>query len=161
MTVINDIRQALDAKLQTASGLPALAFQNVKYAQAPRTPHIRVQFIPTSRRPANRGPSPQHRHQGLYTLTACTETDKGAGAALDYVDALLALFNGSSDVIGAFHQLITSDGDTFKAADSPSFVSFKTSDTVNVSIDYSESQSPYEDEPFYCVPVQVSWYAYE
>ena len=134
MTVINDIRQALDAKLAAASGLPALAFDNVKYAQAPKAPHIRVQFIPTSRRPANRGPSPQHRHQGLYILTVCIETDKGAGAALDYVDALLALFNGSSDVAGS---------------------------AINVSIDYSESQSPYEDEPFYCVPVQVSWYAYE
>lgn len=133
MTVINDIRQALDAKLAAGSGLPALAFQNVSYEQVPETPHIRVQFIPTSRRPANRGPSPQHRHQGLYILTVCTEMDKGSGAALDYVDALLALFDGSTDVVGT---------------------------AINVSIDYSEMQEAYMDDPFYCAPVQVSWYAY-
>ena len=134
MTIINDIRQALDAKLAGASGLPAIAFQNVGYEQVPATPHIRVQFIPTSRRPANRGPNPQHRHQGLYILTVCTEMDKGAGAALDYVDALLSLFNGSTDAVGT---------------------------SVNVSIDYSEMQESYMDDPFYCAPVQVSWYAYE
>jgi hypothetical protein len=134
MTVINDIRQALDAHLATATGLPAVAFDNVPYGQAPATPHIRVQFIPTSRRPANRGPSPQHRHQGLYILTVCTEMDKGSGPALDVVDALLARFNGSSDVAGS---------------------------AINVSIDYSEMQSPFRDDPFYCAPVQVSWYAYE
>ena len=134
MTVINDIRQALDAHLAAATGLPAVAYDNVGFSQAPAVPHIRVQFIPTSRRPANRGPNPQHRHQGLYILTVCVESGKGAGGALDVVDALLGEFNGSTDVAGS---------------------------SINASIDYSEMQSPYEDEPFYCAPVQVSWYAYE
>lgn len=134
MSIVNAIRQALDARLATATGLPVVAFDNVGFEQVPRTSHIRVQFIPTSRRPANRGPNPQHRHQGLYILTVCTEMDKGAGPALTVVDALLTRFNGSSDVIGA---------------------------TINVSIDYSEAQGSFRDDPFYCIPVQVSWYAYE
>lgn len=134
MTIVNDIRAALDGHLAGATGLPAIAYDNAPYDQVPRTPHIRVQFIPTSRRPANRGPNPQHRHQGLYILTVCTEMDKGTGAALDIVDALLSRFNGSSDITGG---------------------------VVPVSIDYSEMQTPFRDDPFYCAPVQVSWYAYE
>lgn len=133
MTAVNAIRQALDAHLATATGLPVVAFDNVGFEQVPRTSHIRVQFIPTSRRPANRGPNPQHRHQGLYILTVCTEMDKGAGPALIVADLLLTRFNGSSDVAGA---------------------------TINVSVDYSEAQGSFRDDPFYCIPVQVSWYAY-
>lgn len=134
MSIVNAIRQALDAHLATATGLPVVAFDNVGFEQVPRTSHIRVQFIPTSRRPANRGPNPQHRHQGLYIMTVCTEMDKGTGPALTVVDTLLTRFNGSSDVAGA---------------------------TINVSVDYSEAQGSFRDDPFYCIPVQVSWYAYE
>lgn len=134
MSIVNAIRQALDAHLATATGLPVVAFDNVGFEQVPRTSHIRVQFIPTSRRPANRGPNPQHRHQGLYIMTVCTEMDKGTGPALTAVDTLLTRFNGSSDVAGA---------------------------TINVSVDYSEAQGSFRDDPFYCIPVQVSWYAYE
>jgi hypothetical protein len=134
MSIVNDIRSALDGHLAAATGLPVVAFDNVGFEQVPRTSHIRVQFVPTSRRPANRGPNPQHRHQGLYILTVCTEMDKGTGPALDIVDALLTRFNGSSDILG---------GD------------------VPVSIEYSEAQGSFRDDPFYCMPVQVSWYAYE
>lgn len=134
MTVMNDIRQALDARLAATSGLPSVFFENVENEQVPTTSHIRVQFIPTSRRPANRGPSPQHRIQGLYVLTICTPVDEGSGLALDYVDSLLDRFNGSSDVAGV---------------------------AITVSIEYSEAQSAFVDEPFYCVPIEIAWYAYE
>lgn len=134
MTVMNDIRQALDARLAATSGLPSVFFENVENEQVPTTSHIRVQFIPTSRRPANRGPSPQHRIQGLYVLTICTPVDEGSGLALDYVDSLLARFNGSSNVTGV---------------------------AITVSIEYSEAGSAFVDEPFYCVPIEIAWYAYE
>jgi len=134
MTVMNDIRQALDARLAATSGLPSVFFENVPNEQVPTTSHVRVQFISTSRRPANRGPNPQHRIQGLYILTVCTPIDEGSGLALDYVDSLLDRFNGSSDVAGV---------------------------AITVSIEYSEAQSAFVDEPFYCVPIEIAWYAYE
>lgn len=134
MTIVNDIREALESHLDDATGLPAIAYPNVDFEQAPGTAHIRVEFIPTSRRPANRGPNPQHRHQGLFVMTVCVPEQKGAGAGLNYVDDLLARFNGSTDVAG---------------------------DAVTVSIDYSESGAPFYEAPFYCIPVSVAWYVYE
>ena len=77
---------------------------------------------------------PVNRIQGLYILTVCTPVDEGSGLALDYVDSLLDRFNGSSDVAGV---------------------------AITVSIEYSEAQSAFVDEPFYCVPIEIAWYAYE
>lgn len=134
MSVMNDIRQALDARLAATTGIPTVFFENVGNDQVPGTPHVRVQFISTSRRPANRGPNPQHRIQGLYVLTVCVPPDAGSGLALDYVDALLDRFNGSTNVAGV---------------------------AITVSIEYSEAGSAFVDEPFYCVPIEIAWYAYE
>lgn len=134
MTILNDIRQALDARLATMPAVPAIAFENAPYEQVPGTTYIRTQFLPTSRRPANRGPNPQHRYQGLYVMTVCTPEAKGAGGGLDIVDALLARFNGSTNVTGV---------------------------AVTVSIEYSEANSAaFLDAPFFCIPVSVAWYVY-
>ena len=133
MTITNDIRAALDTHLAATTGLPTIAFEAVSYEQEPLVSHIKTQFIPTSRRPANRGPSPQNRHQGLYILTACIPEESGVGEALDIADKLMLRFDGSSDVLGV---------------------------EVNVSIDYSEAITGFFNPPFYCIPVNVAWYAY-
>ena len=98
MTILNDIRQALDARLATTVGVPDLAFENAPYDAVAGTTYIRTQFITTSVRPAVRGPSPSKRYQGLYVMTICVPEAKGAGAVLDLADDLLARFAGSSDV---------------------------------------------------------------
>lgn len=134
MTIMNDIREALETKLAGGAGLPtAIYYPGVGNDPDPETDHLRVQLLPTSRRPAVRGGTPQHRYQGLFVVTVCTRSREGSGAALDYADTLLALFNGSTDVVGT---------------------------SVTVSIDYSEASAPYMEEPFYCVPVNVAWYIY-
>ena len=84
-------------------------------------------------RPAVRGPNPSKRYQGLYVMTVCVPEAKGAGAALDLADSLLARFAGSSDIVGV---------------------------AATVSIEYSEAQTGYMEPPFYCLPVAVAWYAY-
>ena len=132
MPILNDIRATLDTALAAATNLPAIAFENAPFEQNAGTPHLRVAFFLTSRRPAVRGPDPQHRYQGLYQVTVAVPTDQGTGTALDYADLLMTEFDGSSDISG----------------------------TPTVSIEYAETGSPFYDDPFYCIPVQVAWYVY-
>jgi len=132
MPIVNDIRATLDTALAAASSLPAIAYENAPFEQNAGTPHLRVAFFLTSRRPAVRGPDPQHRYQGLYQVTVAVPTDQGSGTALDYADLLLTEFDGSSDIDG----------------------------TPNVSIEYAELGTPFYDDPFYCLPVQIAWYVY-
>jgi len=133
MTVTNSIREALDSHLAATPDIPRVVFENTPYEQIPDTPHIRVQFFPTSRRPAVRGPTPQHRHQGLYSMTVCVPVEYGTGAGLEIVDRLMQRFNGSTNVVGV---------------------------DLIVSVEYSEAEGSFEEEPFYCTPVRVGWYVY-
>lgn len=139
MTVMNDIRAALDEHLRTASGLPtAIVFDRQPYSHDGDLPYLRARMIPTSRRPAVVGPAPQKRIQGLYQIVICVPDGKGSGLAYSYADVLLARFNAHSDII-------------------PTMTGVDT----DVSIEYSEIGTPFDDAPFFCLPVDVAWYAYE
>lgn len=132
MPIVNDIRATLDTALAATSGLPAIAFENAPFEQNAGTPHLRVGFFVTSRRPAVRGPNPQHRYQGIYQVTVAVPTDQGTGAAFDYADLIMTEFDGSTDVMG----------------------------TPNVSIEYAELGTQVISEPFFLLPVQIAWYVY-
>ena len=132
MPIVNDIRATLDTALAAVSGLPAIAYENAPFEQVAGTPHLRVGFFVTSRRPAVRGPNPQHRYQGIYQVTVAVPSDTGTGAALDYADLIMTEFDGSSDISG----------------------------TPTVSIEYAELGTQVFSEPFFLVPVQIAWYVY-
>lgn len=133
MSIMNDIRACLDNHLATATGLPAIAFQNVPYQQVTGTPYIKATMVPTLRRPATRGINPQQLYQGLYRLTICTPENVGSGANYDIVDAVLLRFDATTDI--SYNGYI-------------------------VSVDYAEVGTSYLDSPFYCTPVNVGWYIY-
>jgi len=133
MPIMNDIRATLDTALAAVSGLPSIAFENAPFDQVAGTPHLRTSLFLTSRRPAVRGPNPQHRYQGLYQVTIAIPTDKGTGSAFDYADLIMTNFDGSSDIIGS---------------------------DVTVSIEYAELGAQVFDEPFFILPVQIAWYVY-
>lgn len=133
MPIINDIRATLDTALSATSDIPAIAFENAPFEQNAGTPYLRTAFFLTSRRPAVRGPNPQHRYQGLYQITVCVPSDQGTGDAFEIADLLMTEFDGSTDVVGS---------------------------NTTVSIEYSELGAVFYDDPFYCVPVQVAWYVY-
>lgn len=133
MSIVNDIRATLDTALSQVSELPDIAYENAPFEQVAGVPHLRTSFFLTARRPAVRGPNPQHRYQGLYQITVAIPSDIGTGSALEYADLLLTEFDGSSDVVGA---------------------------DVTVSIEYAELGAGVFSEPFYLLPVQVGWYVY-
>ena len=132
MPILNDIRATMDTALAAVSGLPDIAFENAPFEQNAGTPHLRVAFFLTSRRPATRGPDPQNRYQGIYQVVVAVPTDQGAGAAMDYADLIMTEFDGSSDIEG----------------------------TPTVSIEYSETSGAVFSDPFYLLPVNVAWYVY-
>lgn len=133
MTIINDIRACLDNHLAGTIGLPTVANQNVAYEPTTGTSYIKVNMVPTSRRPATRGLNPQQRYDGLYTLLICTPENMGSGAGYDLADLLLERFNATTDI---------------------SYNGF------TVSVDFSEVRTSFLDSPFYCTPVVVTWYIY-
>lgn len=133
MTVMNSIRAALENHLLGTSGLPSVAFPNVQFDPNIHELFIRSYFAPVSRRPANLGPSPLQRYDGLYTLNVCHRSGSGEGENLQVVDALLSRFDATVDIL---------HGD------------------VKIGISFSESGVGYPDSPFYCIPVVVSWFTY-
>ena len=134
MPITNDIRAALDSKLASLSGLPPVVFTNQDFDENAGDDYISVSFSLTSRRPAVRGPNPQMRYQGLYTVTVCVPTDIGAGRAIGHVDKIMGAFDGSTDVVGP---------------------------SKTVSIEYAEPGAAFYRGAFYCMPVQIAWYIYD
>jgi hypothetical protein len=137
MTIMNDIRACLDTHLTSTVGVPPIARQNVDYQATTGTSFIKVDLVPTSRRPATRGLNPQQRYDGLYSILICTPEGMGPGAGYDIADILLASFNAATDI-------------NYTALGGP----------IDVSIDYSEVRTSFLDSPFYCTPITVGWYIY-
>lgn len=159
MPIVNDIRATLDTALNAASDLPAIAFENAPFEQNAGTPHLRVSFFLTSRRPAVRGPDPQHRYQGLYQVTVAVPTDRGTGDALDYADLLLTEFDGSSDIFyDQINEVLLTESGAYITLEGGG--KLLRDNVINVSIEYAELGTSFYDDPFYCVPVQVAWYVY-
>jgi hypothetical protein len=133
MSIINDIRACLDTHLAGTVGLPAVAYQNVPYEPTTGTTFVKVDMVPTSRRPAVRGLNPQQRYDGLYSILICTPENLGPGAGYDIADLLLDRFNATTDI---------------------------SLSGLTISIDYSEVRTSFLDSPFYCTPVTIAWFVY-
>jgi hypothetical protein len=133
MSIINDIRACLDTHLAGTVGLPAVAHQNVPYEPTTGTSFVKVDMVPTSRRPAVRGLNPQQRYDGLYSILICTPENLGPGAGYDIADLLLDRFDATTDI---------------------------SLSGLTISIDYSEVRTSFLDSPFYCTPVTIAWYTY-
>lgn len=133
MTILNDVRAVLDNRLVTTPSLPEIAHQNVKFTPTNGQPYIKVDFMPSARRPVVMGPNPQQLHTGLYRLLVCTPENLGSGAGFEIADTLLDRFDASTDI---------------------------SYNGVIVSVEYSEVGVSFLDAPFYCTPVFVGWYIY-
>ena len=137
-SIYDNIRSALEDKLSTTSGLPDIAWENVDFTPTTGTAFIQPTFIPTLRRPAVRGLTPQQRYDGLYTITCYTPENVGPGAADDLADSILETFEATTDI-------------TYNV---------DTNTTINLSIDYAEREQGRGQPPWYYVVVNIGWYIY-
>ena len=137
-SVQNDIRAALESKLSTTSGLPAIAYENVAFEPTTGTSFLKVQYLPTVTRPAVRGLNPQLRYQGVFSVTVFAPEGKGPATADDYANKVIDAFAATTDI-------------SFTNGDA---------ETIIVSIDYAERQQGMVDSPWYFVPINIGWYIY-
>ena len=137
-SIQNDIRAALESKLSTTSGLPAIAYENVAFEPTTGTSFLKVQYLPTVTRPAVRGLNPQLRYQGVFSVTVFAPEGKGPATADDYANKVIDAFAATTDI-------------SFTNGDA---------ETIIVSIDYAERQQGMVDSPWYFVPINIGWYIY-
>ena len=137
-SIYDNIRSALEDKLNTTAGLPTIAWENVDFKASTGTNFIKPTFIPTTRRPAVRGLTPQQRYEGLYTITCYTPENVGPGAADDLADSILEAFEATTD--------ISYDVDT--------------NTTIKLSIDYAEREQGRTQSPWHYIVVNIGWYIY-
>ena len=137
-SIYRDIRAALETKLAAVSGIPDISYENVSYDRVNGTSYVEIGFLPTLRRPAVRGLSPQQRYDGVFRIVCYTPEGNGPGAADEIADKVLEAFEATTDV-----SYTNSDDETFV-----------------VSIDYAEREGGGLDTPFYYVPVNIGFYIY-
>jgi hypothetical protein len=156
MSSFNDIRAALETHLadmplsnpwdfdpswdDSSPTVPSvddvlqIAWPNAIFEPRPNLPHLRVQFLPTSRRAAVVGPNPEQRLIGLFFVTVYTPEMEGSGIGMTLADLIMARFDASSSLI---------------------------TPKVTVRLEYSEVRLPLHDPPFFAIPVEIGWYAYK
>lgn len=127
------IFKILEAKLRSISGLPTLVSGNVEYDPSVSTPFMRSKYVPVSRRSVDMGSNPLSRVEGTYIITVCHPLNVGEGPGLVVADSIIGSFSP--------HSVVT-DGTDF------------------VEIEYSEMNSGYPSENFYCIPVTIGWFAH-
>tara|TARA_R110000851_G_scaffold109213_1_gene231377 strand:+ start:3311 stop:3730 length:420 start_codon:yes stop_codon:yes gene_type:complete len=138
MSYYDEIRAALEVALAGVTDVPQIAWENDKYEPTTGTPYIQVRLLPTARRPAVRGLSPQMRYQGVLQLLVRTPKGTGAAPSQTITENILATFEATTDL-------------SFTNTDS---------ETIYVTIDYSEQVGAYTESPWYTTPINVGWYSY-
>lgn len=138
-SVYDDIRSALEIRLKATVGIPAaVAFENIKYSPITKTSYIKTGFVPVSRRPANRGPSPTVRYDGLFLIDLYCPEATGPSQADDYANLIIESFDHNTDL-------------TFTN---------ELSQTIYVTCSFAERTQGIEESPWYKLPVTISWYCY-
>ena len=128
-----EIRAALETHLSSVTGLPQVAYENVPFNPTTGVSYIQVFYIPTSRRPAVRGTSPQQRYEGIFAINCYAPEGSGPAAAETIAENVMTAFEATTSI---------------------------TLNNITVSIDYSEVEQGLLDSPWFMVPVNIGWYAY-
>ena len=135
MTSINDkIRAILETRLSGISGIPDIAWENVKYSPTTGQPFVQPIFIPTQQRPAVRGTNPVIRYQGIFSVYCYSPEGNGPSAADDLADLIINNFPPTADL---------------------------TDSTNYVTLEFAQRQQGTLKSPWYIVPVDIDWYSYK
>lgn len=129
----NDIRVALDSRLNALSGLPDVDWENVGLDPVSSEEWVQARLAPAQTRPAVAGPNPTERYNGTYLINIFWPSYEGPKQAEDLARRIKEQFP-PGDVL--------------------------TNNGVRVRIRYSEQQQAIQDPPYYQIPVVVSWYAF-
>lgn len=126
------VQAALDAQLQTVTGLPALQLENTLYDTKGKalTPYCRATLLPSEAQPATVGVTGKNEYFGLYQVDLFYPLDKGKAS----VNAMADL------VVAAFARTVLTTG---------------TGNQVKLRAAWAEAGG--QDGQYYRVPVLVRW----
>ena len=128
-----EIRSILETQLANVADTPEIAYENVSYNPTTGTSYIEVTYLPTSRRPSVRGLNPQQRYEGVFAVNCYAPEGKGPAEAETIAENVMGAFEATTSL---------------------------TLNNVTVSIDYAEVKQGFLDSPWFVVPVNIGWYAY-
>lgn len=128
-----DIRAALEGQLANITDVPSIAYENVPFTPTTGESYLEVRYVPVTRRPTVRGLNPQQRYDGIFAINCYAPEGKGPAAADTLADNVMAAFEATTKL---------------------------THNNVTTSIEYAERQQGIVDSPWYFVPVNIGWYAY-
>jgi hypothetical protein len=136
MTVYNDIRKALEEKIITVSGITTaeVAWENVPYNPDGKALWVRPTLQVVSQRAATLGPLPARRDDGMLMVDVFGSQNLGPGAVDSLVDGILTAFY---------------PGTTLSAGGNKS-----------LRILSSQRSLGRNDQPWYFVPMSISFYTY-
>lgn len=133
MAIYDDIRATFEVTLNSISGLPSIAWENVSFTPTTNQSYLRVRMIPTRREPAVRGVNPQMYYQGYFLIDCCVPEGVGPSVGDDLANTIMSNLDATDD--------ITHNGTT-------------------LHIRYSERDLGTQEGSHYCIPVRVGWYLY-
>lgn len=131
--IYKDLRAALESQLANVVSVPDIAYENVPYSPNTGVSYLEVKFIPVTKRPTVRGLNPQQRYDGVFAINCYVPEGLGPAAADTLANNVMDAFEATTKL---------------------------THSGVTVSIDYAERQQGIIDSPWYFVPVNIGWYAY-
>lgn len=132
-SIYDNIRAALETKLNSVSGVPSIAWENLQFSPTTVQSYVVPRLLPTRREPAVMGTNPQMYYQGVFRVNCYVPKDKGPADGDDLADKIIEAFEAATDV--SYNGTI-------------------------VSIRYAEREPADIDGPFYMIPVNISWYIY-
>lgn len=132
-SIYKDIRRGLEYKLSQISGIPDIAYENISYDPTTGTSWVRPTFIPTSRRPAVRGSSPQQLYLGVFRVDCFVTEGNGPHYGDNLANSIIEAFEAATDI---------------------------TFNNKRISIDYVEREEGRLSSPWYFIPVNIGWFIY-
>ena len=136
MTAYTDIRQALESRIASVTGIQASsqrAWENVRFEPTTGTPWVRMTLLPGESRPAIRGANPILEYIGLFQVDVFQPEGSGPNAADVLADNIRNSFAPGTDI---------------------------TVGSTTTRIRWSERAAAELDTPWYRLSVTISWYSF-
>lgn len=128
------IREALETRLNTMTGVPAIAWENVEYEPTLGTKYIKASIANLAARAAAIGNASQDRYEGAMFIDICIPKDQGPLQADQLADLIKVRFPKGLKL---------------------------TADSKDVWIKHTEIYNPASSNPdWYVLPMMITWYSY-
>jgi hypothetical protein len=159
-SVNHRIRSALEARLSSITGIPDIAWENVKYSPTTGQSFVQPLFLPTQQRPSVRGLNPVLRYQGIFSVNCFVPEGNGPGAADDLANLIIDNFPATDSIYYSIpDDALLTEAEAFIVTESGARV--LVDDVIHVSLEFSERQQGVLRSPWYMVTVDVDWYSYK